>query len=603
MKRKTYVILLIIGFLLASCSPETVKQMPKEEIEESSTMAVATASGSSLEIRFKPVAFAKAYAYSIGDDEIREGITPGYENGYYTFKADIAGMSEGSVTIYACTEADGEDWKVIATANFVTTLKGVPLDAYVSRRNETIAEIRINTNLSPEVVEYRISLDGNVLDSSRYEIVDHVITLNGITADQTYNVKIQHALSSNSNFDENESAELTIGPYDANISSDMDLNVSTDKKFFEISNIPADVTTLDLYKRESANSTKSILIYRNIRVENGKARIPFSSLNSLESGYFYVHGLDSGSKIHVSNILKYTTPLMLINKTVNYKSIDLEFDFADDIDTASLTFSIAGAAGADYETKGSTVRITGLDSNTSYEKLRIKPADSEYSLVDSIIIERFSTKSFAGKSYEWVGKVKGFLKPNTPMSFVIKVTKSADNSDYPYYVHYSEDDPICKSYNTDLRIMPLIDKAAGDEILNIQAPYPYGGTTPQQYAYKANSEKWNSFTSVSPDSWKLNNNPEITKDRVKTTTITNALIGETTTDTTFEFMEYYDGETYRPVIKFKNMGTGSSASTVNGFLYTNSYNNNNGQEGEKYNDPLAKQDSIYCFYLTERESN
>ena len=68
-------------------------------------------------------------------------------------------------------------------------------------------------------------------------------------------------------------------------------------------------------------------------------------------------------------------------------------------------------------------------------------------------------------------------------------------------------------------------------------------------------------------------------------------------------MEYYDGETYRPVIKFKNMGTGSSASTVNGFLYTNSYNNNNGQEGEKYNDPLAKQDSIYCFYLTERKSN
>ena len=45
MIRKTYVILLIIGFLLASCSPETVKQMPKEEIEESSTMAVATASG------------------------------------------------------------------------------------------------------------------------------------------------------------------------------------------------------------------------------------------------------------------------------------------------------------------------------------------------------------------------------------------------------------------------------------------------------------------------------------------------------------------------------------------------------------------------------
>ena len=106
MKRKTYVILLLIGFLLASCSPETVKQMPKEEIEESSTMAVATASGSSLEIRFKPVAFAKAYAYSIGDDEIREGITPGYENGYYTFKADIPEKEEESATMSATFTID-----------------------------------------------------------------------------------------------------------------------------------------------------------------------------------------------------------------------------------------------------------------------------------------------------------------------------------------------------------------------------------------------------------------------------------------------------------------------------------------------------------------
>ena len=604
MKRKTYVILLIIGFLLASCSPETVKQMPKEEIEESSTMAVATASGSSLEIRFKPVAFAKAYAYSIGDDEIREGITPGYENGYYTFKADIAGMSEGSVTIYASTEADGEDWKVIAMANFVTTLKGVPLDAYVSRRNETEAEIRINTNLSPEVVEYRISLDGNVLDSSRYEIDDHVITLNGITADQTYNVKIQHALSSNSNFDENESAELTIGPYDANISSDMDLNVSTDKKFFEISNVPSDVTTLDLYKRESANSTKSILIYRNIRVENGKARIPFSSLNSLESGYFYVHGLDSGSKIHVSNILKYTTPLMLINKTVNYKSIDLEFGFADDIDTASLTFSIAGAAGAGYETKGSTVRITGLDSNTSYEKLRIKPADSEYSLVDSIIIERFSTKSFAGKSYEWVGFFKG---ETWQTNFSIHVSEAKEGSSYPYYVHFSEDDAVfTDSVNyekddisyTEQRIMPLVDTSVGEPEVSASSPVNTKNVPEnlkaQNSAYLANSKKWNSM-GVTPDSWYVFNgdtNPQ--KDIVTTQTRSKAsIMSDAPTETTFSFMEYEDGNDMKPVIKFRNYSDSF-------FVRLGLYANSNSKEGKIYGDSTGDE---YCFYLTERKGN
>ena len=369
-------------------------------------------------------------------------------------------------------------------------------------------------------------------------------------------------------------------------------------------NIPSGITTLDLYKRESANSTKSILIYRNIRVENGKARIPFSSLNSLESGYFYVHGLDSGSKIHVSNILKYTTPLMLINKTVNYKSIDLEFDFADDIDTASLTFSIAGAAGAGYEIKGSTVRITGLDSDTSYEKLRIKPADSEYSLVDSIIIDRFSTKSFAGKSYEWVGFFKG---ETWQTNFSIHVTEAKEGSSYPYYVHFSEDDAVFSdsvnyekddiSY-TDQRIMPLVDTSVGEPEVSASSPVntknvPEDLKT-QNSAYLANSKKWNSM-GVTPDSWYVfNGDTNQQKDIVTTQTRSKAsIMSDAPTETTFSFMEYEDGNDMKPVIKFRNY---SDSFLVRLGLYANS----NSKEGKIYGDSTGDE---YCFYLTERKGN
>ena len=611
MKKQFYLLITLLVLLLMACSPVLVDNLPKEAPNSLKEEPIVTVKGpNSIEVSFSPVAYATSYGYKINDEEIIIAPQPSFIDGKYVFSiSDIQEGGTGEITIYAGNNTNKpNEMSAIATVQYVMSLENVKPDAYVARRNETSAEIIINTSINPKNVNYKVEGIGNqeqIFDNN----TSNTLTITGLTANDTYTIKVYHKLTTDTTYGSNY-AELYINTYDENISAPMSLNVSN--QAFTISGIPEGITSVNLYKKkDNSTSSDSILIYSNAQVSSEKATINISSLKSLESGYFYVSANDASNKTVVSNMFKYTTPLMTVSTPViNYKSVVLPINFADDIDSESLTFSISGAPNATAKAENGKITISGLDSNTDYgSTLSIKPTNAEYATVESMTINNVKTKSFAGddpvngKSYEWVGKVKGFLKPNTPMSFVIKVTKSADNSDYPYYVHYSEDDPICKSYNTDLRIMPLIDKAAGDEILNIQAPYPYGGTTPQQYAYKANSEKWNSFTSVSPDSWKLNNNPEITKDRVKTTTITNALIGETTTDTTFEFMEYYDGETYRPVIKFKNMGTGSSASTVNGFLYTNSYNNNNGQEGEKYNDPLAKQDSIYCFYLTERESN
>ena len=295
---------------------------------------------------------------------------------------------------------------------------------------------------------------------------------------------------------------------------------------------------------------------------------------------------------------------MLINKTVNYKSIDLEFDFADDIDTASLTFSIAGAAGAGYEIKGSTEGITGLDSNTSYEKLRIKPADSEYSLVDSIIIDRFSTKSFAGKSYEWVGFFKG---ETWQTNFSIHVTEAKEGSSYPYYVHFSEDDAVFSdsvnyekddiSY-TDQRIMPLVDTSVGEPEVSASSPVntknvPEDLKT-QNSAYLANSKKWNSM-GVTPDSWYVfNGDTNQQKDIVTTQTRSKAsIMSDAPTETTFSFMEYEDGNDMKPVIKFRNY---SDSFLVRLGLYANS----NSKEGKIYGDSTGDE---YCFYLTERKGN
>lgn len=598
-----------------ACSPVTVDQLPGEEVKENSSSASTTiTSGTSLDVKFKPVAYASSYAYKINEDAIVEDKAPLYNNGYYIFSINNIEQTEGNVTVYAKNNASA-DWIKIAEANYTLSLSALGPDAYVSKRTANSVFISINADVDASLVEYKASIEGRDYDFTKnYDSVTdtHTFELDGLEANHSYYAYIQQKFK-DSEDDFGPETTLLIETYDANIESSLTLEVNETESAFTIGGIANGLSSLNLYKRKD-NSSSSIgeLIYENATVDSNQTiTINFDKLKSLESGYFYASGKNQDGKTVVSNILKYTTPLTLSGvATVNYKSVVLPINFADDIDSESLTFSISGAPKASAKAEDGKITISGLDSNTDYSStLSIKPTNVEYATVESLTINNIRTKSFAGddpvngKSYEWVGKVKGSSKSPT-MSFVIKVTESADNSEYPYYVYYSEDDPISKSYNTNLRIMPLIDKAAGDEILNIQAPYPYGGTTPQQYAYKANSEKWNSFTLISPKSWKINDNPEITKDRVKTTTITNApIVGETTTDTTFEFMEYYDGETYRPVIKFKNMGTGSSASTVNGFLYTNSYNNNNGQEGEKYNDLLAKQDSIYCFYLTESESN
>lgn len=616
MKKQFYLLITLLVLLLMACSPVTVNQLPSEEVKENSSSASTTiTSGTSLDVKFKPVAYASSYAYKINEEAIVEDKAPLYNNGYYIFSINNIDQTEGNVTVYAKNDA-AADWIRIAEANYTLSLSALGPDAYVSKRTANSVLISINADVDASLVEYKASIEGRDFDFTKnYDSVTgtHTLELDGLEANHSYYAYIQQKFK-DSEDDFGPATTLLIETYDANIESSLTLEVNETESAFTIGGIANGLSSLNLYKRKD-NSSSSVgeLIYENAIVDSNQTiTINFDKLKSLESGYFYASGKNQDGKTVVSNILKYTTPLTLSGvATVNYKSVVLPINFADDIDSESLTFSISGAPNATAKAEDGKITISGLDSNTDYgSTLSIKPTNAEYATVESMTINNVKTKSFAGddpvngKSYEWVGKVKGSSSNSPTMSFVIKVTESADNSEYPYYVYYSEDDPISKSYNTDLRIMPLIDKAAGDEILNIQAPYPYGGTTPQQYAYKANSEKWNSFTLISPKSWKLNDNPEITKDRVKTTTITNApIVGETTTDTTFEFMEYYDGETYRPVIKFKNMGTGSSASTVNGFLYTNSYNNNNGQEGEKYNDPLAKQDSIYCFYLTERESN
>ena len=617
MKKITRILLLFISTLLVfySCSPETVKEMPKEEVKETEEKITAIASGSTLEVRFAPVAFASEYAYSLSDGMIAEGMPKSYSDGYFIFNIDISGESAvtGSVTVYARSSSSSE-WTSIGHAEYVTSLKGVPLDAYISKRESKSVEISVNTSIPADLLSYKVTVqDGNGGTTEKFfsDLSENKIEVNDLQPDMEYTITLMHALKNNDSegrldYDSNEKAVLYAGAYNQNLKASISLSVSGDGKSFIIENVPTGITTVDLYKRESANSAKEILIASYLKVSSdgesgsGTAEIPFSSLSSLESGYFHVKGIDSANEVYISNILKYTTPLILKGKRENYKSVYLDFDFASDVDLSSLEFSVAGAGGAYAEVEDDAVIIKGLTSNTDYsDSIRIKPENDEYSSVPSITLSGIRTKSYAGKSYEWNGKFTG---SRSETNFRVYVTDSEEESEFPYYVYFSSDDASVIEQgleDVELRISPLLDESAGEKgmpgAMGISVNSPASGSADANNAYVANSKKWNRMKSMSPARWYIKS---CTVDGDDITTVTWTSLGENSapsesyaTTTIFSFIEYdVNGDGMMdPVIKFSNRGS----TLVNLGLYTNS----DSSEGEDYGDPSGDK---YCFYLSER---
>ena len=598
-----------------ACSPVTVDQLPGEEVKENSSSASTTiTSGTSLDVKFKPVAYASSYAYKINEDAIVEDKAPLYNNGYYIFSINNIEQTEGNVTVYAKNNASA-DWIKIAEANYTLSLSALGPDAYVSKRTANSVFISINADADASLVEYKASIEGRDYDFTKnYDSVTdtHTFELDGLEANHSYYAYIQQKFK-DSEDDFGPETTLLIETYDANIESSLTLEVNETESAFTIGGIANGLSSLNLYKRKD-NSSSSIgeLIYENATVDSNQTiTINFDKLKSLESGYFYASGKNQDGKTVVSNILKYTTPLTLSGvATVNYKSVVLPINFADDIDSESLTFSISGAPKASAKAEDGKITISGLDSNTDYSStLSIKPTNVEYATVESLTINNIRTKSFAGddpvngKSYEWVGKFSG--KTNET-NFRIIVKEAPDESDFPYYVYFAKDDAAIigtKYENMELRISPLIDESMQEQgmpdKMGISVKNPGTDFEKANNAYNANGNKWNKLAGIlSPARWYINpckpTADEITTETLTSTNDKTAPSDTYKTTTSFFFMEYdenMDGTT-SPVIKFKNSGS----PTVNLGLQKNS----NPKEGEKYGDSSGDE---FCFYLTERESN
>lgn len=577
---------IILAVCIISCSPVAVSTLPDADIEQGSATATATITGEhSINITFTPAAFASEYAYAIDNESaIEEDASLTFKNGLYAFNI-FSGLND-SGNIFVFGRKNGGEWVKIATAEYVMSLANIQPDAYLSKRGETEAEIRIDSELDPSSVDYEIEITSDNPEEKpfyKYLKENNSYTISGLTAAGNYTATIRNKLKTETSYGANSSTTVTITPYDSNNKQTITLEISETKDAFNISGIPSG-TNISLYK-----TNKTSPVFSNIDENaDGTATIPFRSLKSLESGYFFV---STGNGTVNSNILKYTIPLRIESTTANYRSAEIKIDIAEDVKLSDSNFSIEGNGlqSAEISVSNSGVRIGKLDSDTSYD-FTLRYVDSEYMGTESIHVD---TKSFAGKSYQWIGTFNGSTKET---NFRIYVKDPVEGSEYPYYVYFSNDDAAIinsKYEGQELRIMPLFDEANGESLPTQSNQISWKENSPQNNAYKANSSKWNG-SPINPSSWYIEKSgpSESSKDVIETLTQSTAFSMEQPTTTTFSFMEYMDETTgeYKPVIKFRNT---SSSSLVTGFLRKNS----NPKEGLRYGDSTTDE---YSFYLIER---
>lgn len=577
---------IILAVCIISCSPVAVSTLPDADIEQGSATATATITGEhSINITFTPAAFASEYAYAIDNENaIEEDASLTFKNGLYAFNI-FSGLND-SGNIFVFGRKNGGEWVKIATAEYVMSLANIQPDAYLSKRGETEAEIRIDSELDPSSVVYEIEITSDNPEEKPYYTYsekNNSYTISGLTAAGNYTATIRNKLKTETSYGANSSTTVTITPYDSNNEQTITLEISETKDAFNISGIPSS-TNISLYK-----TNKTSPVFSNIDENaDGTATIPFRSLKSLESGYFFV---STGNGTVNSNILKYTIPLRIESTTANYRSAEIKIDIAEDVKLSDSNFSIEGNGlqSAEISVSNSGVKISKLDSDTSYD-FTLRYVDSEYMGTESIHVD---TKSFVGKSYQWIGTFNGSTKET---NFRIYVKDPVEGSEYPYYVYFSNDDAAIinsKYEGQELRIMPLFDEANGESLPTQSNQISWKENSPQNNAYKANSSKWNG-SPINPSSWYIEKSgpSESSKDVIETLTQSTAFSMEQPTTTTFSFMEYLDETTgeYKPVIKFRNT---SSSSLVTGFLRKNS----NPNEGLRYGDSTTDE---YSFYLIER---
>ena len=581
MKRMSVLILALL-LLFSACSAEIVKDLPPEEIQPSaSEAAVEVVSGESISVSFSPVPYARGYGYQLSDGNGYHDIASSelhFSNGLISFTISDVSQMAGDVFVYAVDGSTGNTVQ-IASASYTLSLENIAPDVYISERGEDFVELRTSTD-NAESFFYKVNIKENGISdddpgTDYFFFNTSEFRIEELERNTAYTAVVSHSLDG-VNYSE-KTARLSIPVYDKTKQAAIDFSISDDVLIAD--NIKGSSVTLYKKINLSDSDDKAVAVKSNISVSDGSVRIESSSLSSLESGYFYF-----ASDTAFSNVIEYTVPVTVKKVTNNWKSADLEIDFAADAMTAFSKLTVSGGgrnASAEYTDSG--VRIENLDSNTSYPAVTLSFRPDSGLNSESVIVE-LETQSFSG-TYEWTGDLVDGDR-NTNFKVVVTDQKAGtdtypavpETSIYPYYVYFDSDpESGDKSIigqglaNQSLRILPLVDSSAGENgataasQVNMDNP---GELRKQNEAYKANNKKWNA-SPFSPSRWYIDiadNEPD-ERDIIETVTQSFAIILTAPTTTTFEFMEAeLSGETL-PVVKFKNT---SSSSLVRNYLRKNS---------------------------------
>lgn len=584
MKRMSVLILALL-LLFSACSAEIVKDLPPEEIQPSAAeAAVEVVSGNSISVSFSPVPYARGYGYQLSDGNGYHDIASSelhFSNGLISFTISDVSQMAGDVFVYAVDGSTGNTVQ-IASASYTLSLENIAPDVYISERGEDFVELRTSTD-NAESFFYKVNIKENGISdddpgTDYFFFNTSEFRIEELKRNTAYTAVVSHSLDG-VNYSE-KTAMLSIPVYDEDKHAAIDFSISDDVLMAD--NIEGNSVTL--YKKTNLNDSddKAVIVKSDISVSDGSVRIESSSLSSLESGYFYF-----ASDTAFSNVIEYTVPVTVKRITNNWKSADLEIDFASDASTAFSSLTVSGGgrnASAKYTDSG--VRIENLDSNTSYPAVTLSFRPDSGLNSESVIVE-LETQSFAG-TYEWTGDlVDG--DQNTNFRIVVTDHSSGTSlypsvpeaSDAPYYVYF-DSDPVTGDKSIieqglagqTLRIMPLVDVKAGEPATpdgGVSCTVPGDAFAKQNAAYLANGYKWkitsykndpNYATTVwhiSPEDYDVN----ALKDVVETITVSGAkLLGGglsnlLKTTTTFSFIEAdtNDDGIMEPFVKFKNVGS------------------------------------------------
>ena len=506
--------------------------------------------------------YVETYSYYIGNDEPEPIYNmENYEGGFIVVDIDLTDYPTTGVITLVGSNEDGKS-AILADHEYSLLTPGeLPPDVYVSARYSDSVKFVVNSN-DPDAV-YVIDIEDSNGDSKQevLKATDGTLVVSELSEDLSYTFKITLLNAS-------ATTTLKVGTYQYN----MVMNLSVTDEGFVITEIPDGVADITLKKRDDSAFEISH------SVSDSSVTILYSEMKSLESGDFYVIGND-GSETCYSNIIQTVTPLVIIGKRENYRSVDLYVDLANETLTTDNIY-ITGVQNVsrslEYGEEYDVITVSNLSSNHEHS-FTIRVSTDDYTQKKDVT--DIKTKSFAGLYFEWTGELKPpFFGSTKKANFSVYVDNAHEGSDYPYYVYFSKNDDVldgnASGYEkSDLRITPLVDsslsvgepKVTEDNYVitfkDSDQKIESGMTTQgddlktNNHTYLVNSGKWNSM-GVNPDWWYIiYDESSASDDNIITKTMSQALGMDADTTTAFYFSEVRNEDgSVSPFIKFYNYG-------------------------------------------------